>query len=150
MRLADKCISIKPDFAKGYSRKGAALWQQSKVRLRPPRLPPSLPGCEVIPRGAPLQLADAASSYEAGLKKIPGDPALTKSLADCRSKIAYGMRSYQEKQYRAQQQYAQAGPQWRSQTPAGFSRLCANLAVLVFIGLYVAGAATISDNGPSR
>lgn len=60
--LADgnKCIEVKPDFAKGYSRKAAALFGMRKMQ-------------------------EAASAYEEGLAKFPDDAALKKGLEDVRA-----------------------------------------------------------------
>jgi len=60
--LADalKCIESKPDFAKGYSRKGAALQGAKKLQ-------------------------EAAAAYEEGLKLFPADAALQKGLSDVRA-----------------------------------------------------------------
>ncbi|MES1908603.1 MAG: hypothetical protein MHM6MM_001506 [Cercozoa sp. M6MM] len=55
---ADKCIELKQDWAKGYSRKGLALFRKGDF-------------------GA------AADVYEAGLQVAPGDRALTEGLAAC-------------------------------------------------------------------
>lgn len=57
--LADgeKCIEISPQWAKGYSRKGAALHSLKKY-------------------------ADAVNAYEAGLKVAPSDAGLTQGLAE--------------------------------------------------------------------
>ena len=54
---ANSCIGLKPDFAKGYSRKGAALHALKRYN-------------------------DSIAAYELGLAKFPGDPGLTKGLDD--------------------------------------------------------------------
>jgi stress-induced-phosphoprotein 1 len=54
---ANACLGLKPDFAKGYSRKGAALHALKRYN-------------------------DSITAYEAGLVQFPGDPGLTKGLAD--------------------------------------------------------------------
>ncbi|KNC82899.1 hypothetical protein SARC_04819 [Sphaeroforma arctica JP610] len=57
---ADKCVSIKPDWPKGYNRKATAQ--------------------------AFMHDTDAAmETYETGLEKCPGDPTLTKGLKDLAS-----------------------------------------------------------------
>eukprot|EP00658_Telonema_sp_P-2_P011834 TRINITY_DN14532_c0_g1_i1.p1 TRINITY_DN14532_c0_g1~~TRINITY_DN14532_c0_g1_i1.p1 ORF type:complete len:596 (-),score=219.51 TRINITY_DN14532_c0_g1_i1:314-2062(-) len=57
---ANKCIELKPDFAKGYSRKGAALHGQNKLQ-------------------------EAHGAYEEGLKIDPENAALKKGMADVRA-----------------------------------------------------------------
>jgi stress-induced-phosphoprotein 1 len=54
---ANSCIALKPDFSKGYSRKGAALHALKRYN-------------------------DSIAAYEAGLALFPGDPSLTKGLSD--------------------------------------------------------------------
>jgi stress-induced-phosphoprotein 1 len=54
---ANSCLGLKPDFAKGFSRKGAALHSLKRYN-------------------------DSIAAYEAGLEKFPGDPGLTKGLGD--------------------------------------------------------------------
>lgn len=54
---ANSCIGLNPDFAKGYSRKGAALHALKRYN-------------------------DSVSAYEEGLKKFPTDPGLKKGLDD--------------------------------------------------------------------
>lgn len=52
---ANSCITLKPDFSKGYSRKGAALHSLKRYN-------------------------DSIASYNEGLEKFPGDAALKKGL----------------------------------------------------------------------
>lgn len=52
---ANSCIGLKPDFPKGYSRKGAALHALKRYN-------------------------DSIAAFEEGLKKFPGDPGLTNGL----------------------------------------------------------------------
>lgn len=54
---ANSCLGLKPDFAKGYSRKGAALHSLQRYN-------------------------DSIAAYEAGLEQFPGDAGLTKGLDD--------------------------------------------------------------------
>lgn len=54
---ANACIGLKPDFTKGYSRKGAALHALKRYN-------------------------DSIAAYEAGLAQFPGDAGLSKGLAD--------------------------------------------------------------------
>lgn len=54
---ATACLGLKPDFSKGYSRKGAALHSLKRYN-------------------------DSISAFEAGLSQFPGDPSLVKGLAD--------------------------------------------------------------------
>lgn len=60
---ANSCLGLKPDFAKGYSRKGAALHSLKRYN-------------------------DSIAAYEAGLEKFPGDPGLTKGLEDVKREKA--------------------------------------------------------------
>jgi stress-induced-phosphoprotein 1 len=60
---ANSCLGLKPDFAKGYSRKGAALHALKRYN-------------------------DSIAAYEAGLEKFPGDPGLTKGLEDVKREKA--------------------------------------------------------------
>lgn len=54
---ANACLGLKPDFPKGYSRKGAALHSLKRYN-------------------------DSIAAYEAGLAQFPDDAGLTKGLAD--------------------------------------------------------------------
>jgi len=54
---AEACLGLNPDFAKGYSRKGAALHTLKRYN-------------------------DAIDAYSKGLEKFPNDPGLTKGLAE--------------------------------------------------------------------
>lgn len=54
---ANSCLGLKSDFAKGYSRKGAALHALKRYN-------------------------DSIAAYEVGLEQFPGDAGLTKGLAD--------------------------------------------------------------------
>jgi stress-induced-phosphoprotein 1 len=54
---AEACLGLNPDFAKGYSRKGAALHALKRYN-------------------------DAINAYQKGLNKFPNDPGLTKGLAE--------------------------------------------------------------------
>ncbi len=56
---ANSCLGLKPDFAKGYSRKGAALHSLKRYN-------------------------DSIAAYEVGLEKFPGDAGLTKGLEDAK------------------------------------------------------------------
>jgi len=56
---AEQCISLKPDFHKGFGRKGAALFGLGKLQ-------------------------EASAAYEDGLKVAPGDANLTQGLNDVR------------------------------------------------------------------
>lgn len=60
---ATSCLGLNPDFAKGYSRKGAALHALKRYN-------------------------DSIAAYEAGLQKFPGDPGLTKGLEDVKREKA--------------------------------------------------------------
>ena len=60
---ANSCLGLKPDFAKGYSRKGAALHSLKRYN-------------------------DSIAAYEEGLKKFLGDPGLTKGLEDVKREKA--------------------------------------------------------------
>ena len=60
---ANSCLGLKPDFAKGYSRKGAALHSLKRYN-------------------------DSISAYEEGLSKFPGDPGLAKGLEDVKREKA--------------------------------------------------------------
>lgn len=57
MADGEKCIEINPQFAKGYSRKGAALHSLKRY-------------------------AEAVSAYQAGLAVAPGDAGLAQGLAE--------------------------------------------------------------------
>jgi len=59
LKDAEGCIEAKPDFAKGYSRKGAALYGAGNLQ-------------------------QAAEAYQEGLKKFPEDAALKKGFDDVR------------------------------------------------------------------
>lgn len=64
LKDAESCIGLKPDFSKGYSRKGAALHGLKRYN-------------------------DSIAAYEAGLEKFPGDKGLVSGLAEVkRSKDA--------------------------------------------------------------
>jgi len=67
LRDADLCIKEKPDWPKGYGRKGAALHAQKKH-------------------------AESIAAYEAGLKVTPEDPGLKQGLADVQADLE-SMRS---------------------------------------------------------
>ena len=54
---AEACLGLDPQFAKGYSRKGAALHALKRYN-------------------------DSIAAYKQGLEKFPGDPGLTKGLED--------------------------------------------------------------------
>ena len=54
---ANSCLALKPDFTKGYSRKGAALHALKRYN-------------------------DSIAAYQEGLEKFPNDPGLTKGLED--------------------------------------------------------------------
>ena len=60
---ANSCLGLKPDFSKGYSRKGAALHSLKRYN-------------------------DSIAAYEEGLKKFHGDPGLTKGLDDVKREKA--------------------------------------------------------------
>jgi stress-induced-phosphoprotein 1 len=60
---ANSCLGLKPDFSKGYSRKGAALHSLKRYN-------------------------DSIAAYEEGLKRFPGDPGLTKGLEDVKREKA--------------------------------------------------------------
>jgi stress-induced-phosphoprotein 1 len=60
LKDGEKCIEVKPDFAKGYTRKGAALFGLGKLQ-------------------------EASAAYEAGLKVAPDDAALKKGLDEVRA-----------------------------------------------------------------
>jgi stress-induced-phosphoprotein 1 len=56
---AEACLGLNPDFAKGYSRKGAALHALKRYN-------------------------DAIATYQKGLEKFPNDPGLTKGLSEAK------------------------------------------------------------------
>jgi stress-induced-phosphoprotein 1 len=60
---ANSCLGLNPDFAKGYSRKGAALHALKRYN-------------------------DSIAAYELGLEKFPGDQGLTKGLGDVKREKA--------------------------------------------------------------
>merc|ERR1712070_253539 len=60
LKDAESCIAAKPDFAKGYSRKGAALYGSGNLQ-------------------------EAAKAYQEGIAKFPEDAALKKGLDDVRA-----------------------------------------------------------------
>lgn len=64
---AKKCVELRPEFAKGYSRQGVALFGLGK-------------------------LSEAKAAYEAGLKVDPNNASLKEGLTDVEKQIAAGSR----------------------------------------------------------
>ena len=114
MQDADKCVQMEPGFARGFGRKGAALYGLGRY-------------------------SDAIVSYNRGLKEDDGNAALQSGLKQAESakqRMDAHNASYSRPGGGGGQQYAQqpTGPnltEWRPDAGGGVTRLLANVAVLV-------------------
>jgi hypothetical protein len=116
---ADKCINMEPTFARGYGRKGVALYKLGRY-------------------------ADAMVAYSSGLNKDAGNASLTQGL-EAAKKAKELMETNLAGMGRSQPQYQQQGgppatAEWRSAMPAGLGRVALNIAMLAFSVMYIAGA----------
>ena len=127
---AEKCIQLDASFARGYGRKGDALYGLGR-------------------------LADAMVAINAGLKLDPGNASLQQKLQATES-MKRKLESNTANYGRSQPAYSGGGPQrpslseWRPDAPSGLTRLFPNLAVVVFAVLYIIAAANPLSNDPQR
>lgn len=125
---AQKCVQMEPGFARGYGRKGAALYGLGRY-------------------------ADAIVAYKRGLKEDDGNAALKQGLAQ-----AEGAKQRMEAHHASYRPSAPGGYQsqgpnlteWRPSSSGGATRLAAGVAVLVFSALYIVSAANPMSNDPAR
>jgi len=128
---AEKCVQMEPGFARGYGRKGAALYGLGRY-------------------------GEAIVSYQRGLKEDDGNAALKQGLTQAEGakqrmeahNASYG-RPSAPSGYGGQPQ----GPnitEWRPTSSGGAIRLAAGAAVLVFAALYIVSAINPLSNDPAR
>lgn len=121
-------MQMEPGFARGFGRKGAALYGLGRY-------------------------ADAIVAYKRGLKEDGSSDALKKGLEQAES--AKQRMEAHHASYRPQSSggYQPQGPnvtEWRPTSSGGATRLAAGTAVLVFATLYVVSAADPTSNDPAR
>eukprot|EP01044_Picomonas_judraskeda_P018132 COSAG03_NODE_3536_length_1961_cov_2.366273_2_plen_309_part_01 len=124
---AEKCVQMEPSFARGFGRKGAALYGLGRY-------------------------ADAIVAYKRGLKEDGGNAALKAGLEQAEA-AKQRMDAHQASYRPPTSGGYQQGPnitEWRPASSGGATRLAAGSAVLVFAALYVVSAANPMDNDPAR
>jgi tetratricopeptide (TPR) repeat protein len=92
---ADKCVTIKPDWAKSYSRKGAALHQLSRLQ-------------------------EALEVYKLGLEACPNDSSLESALKSVQSLLSSSSQALPAKQEGSSPDTSNSAPQpvpeWKTQS----------------------------------
>lgn len=131
---AEKCNQMEPAFARGFGRKGAALYGLGRY-------------------------SDAIVAYTRGLKEDSGNAALQSGLTQAEG-AKQRMDAHNASYSRpggggGGPQYSQqpSGPnltEWRPDASGGVTRLLANVAVLGFAIMYIVSAANPMSNDPER